>query len=316
MLTYLVRRLAWGLGVLIAVGAVTFLLTYIVPGDPAKTIAGLHASPADVQRIRVALGLDQPFPVQVAAYVGRVLRLDFGMSTSLNTPVSDLLISRFPATAQLALGGVAIGVLIGLPLGMLAAARRGRWTDRLISMLSAVMIAAPIFWVALLVQYGFGTLPKLTWKVDLFAINGYQAFDPRHLFLPCLALGLLLAGAYIRLVRAALLEELSRDYTRTARAKGLPPSRVVWRHAMRNAASPLLAQLGLDIGILLGGVVIVEKIFSFAGVGKLAADSFQSRDVPLIMGTVMFGTIWIVLANLAADLIQAVLDPRIRTRTI
>ena len=312
MLAYVVRRIAWGSLVLLGVAVITFAMTVILPGDPAKAIAGVRATPEDVERIRGALGLDRPVVVQFLDYLGHLVRLDLGRSTSLDEPVIDLLVARFPATAQLAVAGVGMGILIGLPLGFLAAVRHGRLADRAVAVLSALLIAAPIFWVGLVLQYGGGFLPQLTWGVEVFPISGYEPFSPRHLFLPALALGLGLSGAYARLVRASLLEQLGRDYVRTARAKGLAERSVIGRHAFRNAAGPFAAQVGLDLGLLLGGVVILEGIFSWAGIGKLAVDSIGAFDVPLIMGTVIFGTFWIVVANIVVDVLQAVLDPRIR----
>lgn len=316
MVACIVRRLAWGCLVLLGVAAVTFAVTVLLPSDPAKAVAGIRASAEDVERVRQALGLDRPVPVQFVDYLGRLLRLDLGRSTSLDEPVLDLLVSRFPATAELAAAGVATGVVIGLPLGILAAVRRGRRSDRIVTVLSAVLIAAPVFWVGLMLQYSLGSLPQVTWQVELFPIGGYEPLSLRHLFIPALALGIGLSGAYARLVRTALLEELGRDYVRTARAKGLPPRSVVGRHALRNAAGPFVAQVGLDLGLLLGGVVVLEAIFSWPGIGKLAVDSIGAQDVPLIMGTVLFGTFWIVVANLVVDVAQTILDPRIRAGAI
>jgi peptide/nickel transport system permease protein len=312
MIGVVARRVAWGVLVLLCVAAITFAMTVLLPSDPAKAIGGIKATPADLARIRVALGLDQPVLIQFFTYLGHLVRLDLGVSTSLREPVTDLILQRFVATAQLAVAGVAIGVLIGLPLGVVAAVRRGRVADRVVAVLSAFLIAVPIFLVGLTLQYALGFLPQLAWGIEVLPISGYEPLSPRHLFLPALALGIGLAGAYARLVRASLLEELGRDYVRTARAKGLRESSVVGRHALRNAAGPFAAQVGLDLGLLLGGVVILEAIFSWPGVGKLAVDSIGTYDVPLIMGTVLFGTFWIVVANIAVDVVQAVLDPRIR----
>lgn len=312
MIGVVARRVAWGGLVLLCVAAITFAMTVLLPSDPAKAIGGIKSTPADLARIRVALGLDQPVLVQFLGYLGRLARLDLGVSTSLREPVTDLILQRFAATAQLAVAGVAIGTLIGLPLGIVAAVRHGRLTDRVVAVLSAFFIAIPIFLVGLTLQYALGFLPQLAWGIEVLPIAGYEGLSPRHLILPALALGIGLAGAYARLVRAALLEELGRDYIRTARAKGLRERSVVGRHALRNAAGPFTAQVGLDLGLLLGGVVILEAIFSWPGVGKLAVDSIGSYDVPLIMGTVLFGTFWIVIANVVVDIAQAILDPRIR----
>jgi ABC-type dipeptide/oligopeptide/nickel transport system permease component len=309
---YFFRRLGWALGVLFLVALATFALTYLVPADPARIIAGLRASPADVERIRHALGLDQPFLGQLGAYVVRVAHLDFGHSYSQNRDVLPLILERVPATLQLAVGGLSVALGIGIPLGVLAAANRGSWIDRLSTLFAVVLVAAPSFWVGYVVINLLAFQPLMAWGVDLFPIGGYQAFDLRYLALPALTLGFAGAAYYTRLTRAMMLEEMSRDYVRTARAKGLTEARVRWRHAFRNALGPILTQLGLDLGFFLGGVVVVEQVFSWPGIGKLAVDSIKTADVPLIMGTVLFGTLCIVLANLAVDMANTFLDPRIR----
>lgn len=309
---YFIRRLGWALGVLLLVALTTFALTYMVPADPARVIAGLRASEADVERIRHALGLDQPFLAQLGTYFLRVVRLDFGHSYIQNRDVLPLILERVPATIQLALGGLSVALGIGIPLGVLAAARRGSWIDRLSTIFAVVLVAAPSFWVGYVLINLLAFQPLMAWGVGLFPIGGYQAFDLRHLALPALTLGFAGAAYYTRLTRAMMLDEMTRDYVRTARAKGLTEARVRWRHAFRNALGPILTQLGLDLGFFLGGVVVVEQVFTWPGIGKLAVDSIKTVDVPLIMGTVLFGTLCIVLANLAVDMANAFLDPRIR----
>ena len=309
---YIVRRLGWSLVVLSAIVVVTFFATYILPADPARMIAGVRAAPEDVQRIRVALGLDQPFFVQLAAYVGRLLQGDFGHSYIQNKPVLPLILERFPATVQLALGGLTIELLIGLPLGILAAVRRGSRSDRLSTVLSIVLVSAPSFLVGYLLLNFLAFQPKIHLNLEIFPIGGYKPFDLRYLALPAITLGFSGAAYYTRLMRTAMLDELHRDYIRTARSKGLGERTILWRHASRNAIGPVLSQIGLDLGFFLGGVVIVEKVFSWPGIGKLAVDSIVTADVPLILGTVLFGTLCIVLANLFVDVLQVIVDPRIR----
>lgn len=306
------RRLGWALVVLLLVALATFALTYLFPADPARVIAGLRASAADVARIRVALGLDQPFPVQLGAYLLRLVRLDFGHSYVQNRDVLPLILERIPATIQLALGGLGVGLAIGIPLGAVAAAHPGRWVDRIATILAVVLVAAPTFWVGYLLKNLLAFQPLMAWHLGLFPIGGYKPLDLRYLALPALTLGFAAGAYYTRLTRAMLLDEMSRDYVRTARAKGLTESRVRWRHAFRNALGPILTQLGLDLGVFLGGVVVVEQVFTWPGIGKLAVDSIKTVDVPLIMGTVLFGTVFIVLANIAVDVGNAFLDPRIR----
>jgi peptide/nickel transport system permease protein len=310
-MAYILRRLMWAAVVLVAVGAVTFVLVYVLPADPARAIAGPRASAEAVAHIRTQLGLDQPLLVQFGVYAERAIHGDFGHSFSQNLDVLPLLLQRFPATLQLAAAGLLVELAIGLPLGVLAAVRRDSIFDRGSTILSIVLISAPSFWVGLLLIHYLGFLPHQL-GVDIFPIGGYKPFDPRYLFLPAVTLGFAGAAYYTRLTRVAMLDELHRDYVRTARAKGLAEGTVRWKHAFRNALGPIFTQIGLDFGFFLGGVVVVEQIFSWPGIGKLAVESIRTADVPLIMGTVLFGTLCIVLANLAVDLANAVADPRIR----
>lgn len=311
MTAYIVRRLGWGLVVLGAIILVTFFLTYVLPADPARVAAGPNAAPEDVARIRHALGLDRPFLVQLATYVGNIFRGDFGHSISQNRDVLPLVLQRFPATLQLAIAGLVVELVIGLPLGVLAAARRGSWFDRLSTVGTIVLVSAPGFWVGYLLLEGIFKLHQA--HIDIFPIGGgYKAWDLPSLIPPALALGFGGAAYYQRLVRATMIEELHRDYIRTARAKGVAGSAVFWRHAFRNAAGPVLIQIGLDLGFFLGGVVVIESVFSWPGIGQLAVDSIDHADVPLIMGTVLFATLCIVVANIAVDVLHALVDPRIR----
>jgi peptide/nickel transport system permease protein len=312
VIAYLARRLLWGAGVLIALALVTFFLTYVLPADPARSIAGPRASAEDVARIRHQLGLDQPFFVQLVAYLERAIHGDLGHSFSQNVDVLPLILSRFPATLQLALAGLFVELAIGVPLGVMAAARRGTTLDRLATVGTIVLVAAPSFWVGLLLIHYLAFVPRTQLHIDLLPIGQYKPLDVRYLLLPALTLGFAGAAYYTRLMRATMLEELHSDYVRTARAKGLSQGRVHWRHAFKNAIGPILTQIGLDLGFFLGGVVVVEQIFSWPGIGKLAVDSINRADVPLIMGTVLFGTLCIVIANLAVDIANAMLDPRIR----
>jgi peptide/nickel transport system permease protein len=309
---YILRRLGWSLVVVAAIVAVTFFATYILPADPARMIAGIRATPQDVERIRVALGLDQPFLVQLERYVGRLFQGDFGQSYIQNRAVLPLILERFPATLQLAAAGLAVELLIGLPLGILAATRRGTRSDRLSTILSIVLVSAPSFLVGYLLLNFLAFQPQIRFGITIFPIGGYKPFDLRYLALPAITLGFSGAAYYTRLMRTSMLDELHRDYVRTARSKGLGEQAILWRHAVRNALGPVLSQIGLDLGFFLGGVVIVERVFSWPGIGKLAVDSIVTADVPLILGTVLFGTICIVAANLAVDVLQVVIDPRIR----
>jgi peptide/nickel transport system permease protein len=310
--TYIVRRLIWALVVLLVVAVVTFFLTYVLPADPARAIAGPRASAEDVARIRHALGLDQPFLVQLFAYLERILQGDFGHSYKQDRDVLPLLLGRFPATLQLAFGGILVELAIGIPLGVIAATRRGTNSDRLATIASTVLIALPSFWVGYILLNVLAFQPLMAFGLSIFPLGGYQPLDLRYLALPALTLGFSGAAYYVRLTRTTMIDELQRDYVRTARAKGAPPRTVTWRHAFRNSLPPLLSQLGLDFGWFLGGVVVVENVFSWPGIGRLAVQSIVTSDVPLIMGTVLFGTLCIVLANLLVDLAYVLVDPRVR----
>jgi peptide/nickel transport system permease protein len=299
------------LAVLLLVTLTTFVLAYAVPGDPARVIGGLRASAEDVERIRHALGLDQPLLAQLGGYLSRVARLDFGHSYSQSRDVLPLILERFPATFQLAVGALVVEVVIGIPLGVLAATRRGSRTDRGATILAVALVAAPTFWVGYVLINVLAFRPLMAWGVGIFPIGGYEPFDLRYLALPALTLGFAGAAYLTRLTRVTVLEELHSDYVRTARAKGMTERRVHWGHAFRNALGPILTQVGLDFAFFLGGIVVVEQIFSWPGVGQLAVGSIKTNDVPLIMGTVLFGALCIVLVNLAVDVAHAVLDPRI-----
>lgn len=314
MIGFLIRRLLWALVVLLAVGVVTFLLVYALPTDPARAIAGPHANAESVARISAALGLDDPLPEQLTRYLGNLLQFDLGHSFQRNRDVVPILVERLPATAQLAVGGLVIELLIGLPLGVLAARRAGSRVDRAVTTTASIMVAAPSFLVGYLLINLLAFQPRVRLGLDIFPIGSYEPFDLRYLFLPALTLGLSGAAYYVRLTRSTLLDELSRDYVRTARSKGVPEQAITWRHLFPNAVLPLLTQLGLDIGFFLGGVVVIEQVFGWPGIGRLAVESILAADVPLVMGTVLFATLAIVLANLAVDVTYALIDPRLRNQ--
>jgi peptide/nickel transport system permease protein len=311
VLIYILRRIGWGLLVLVAVGVATFLLTYVAPGDPAQSIAGRSATAETVNQIRHALALDRPLVDQVVAYFGRVLQGDLGHSFKKDAPVLDLILARFPATLELAVAGLAIAMLIGIPLGIRSATHPRSRSDRLGTLTSSLLIAAPSFWVGYVLLYLFAFLPAVRLGITIFPIGQFRFMDPRYLVLPALTLGFAASGYYARITRTAMLDELGLDYIRTARGKGASERRVAWRHAFRNALGPILSQAGLDLGFFLGGVVVVENVFSWPGIGRLAIDAIPNEDLPVLMGTVLFATVAIVVASLAVDVLHAVIDPRI-----
>ena len=312
MVTYLVRRLLWGVLVMFCAGLFTFLLAYVAPGDPARSIVGPNATAAAVEAVRHALGLDRPLLDQLTGYLGRLLQGDLGTSYHLNRPVLDIILERFPATLQLVVAGVAMALLIGIPLGIRSAMRPNGKSDRFGIIATSIVVAMPAFWIGYVVIYFLAFQPAILWHLKIFPIGQYQPWDLRYLFLPALTLALGLAAYYARLTRTALLEELHQDYVRTARAKGLTEFDAAWKHGFRNALAPLLTQLGLDLGLLLGGVVVIEQVFSWPGIGTLAINSVTSEDLPMLMGTVLFATFCIVVVNLITDVAIVLLDPRAR----
>lgn len=311
---WLIRRLGWAALVVFAVSFITYLITFVTPGDPARAIAGNHGGPAAAERIRVALGLDRPPLDQLLGYYGRLLQGDLGRSFKLRAPVSDVILAHLPATIELALAGLAIAVLLGVPLGVAAARRPGGRLDRAAMVLSSTLISVPGFVLGLAMIYLLAVLPAQLWDIRLFPIGTvrFEPFDPRPLALPALTLGLLAMPIYVRVTRTGMLDELGQDHVRTARAKGLTERRVAWHHAFRNMLGPLCAQAGLDLGFFLGGVVVIEAVFDWPGIGRQAAKSITSEDLPLLMGTVLFATVCIVLANVLADLLAALVDPRLQ----
>ncbi|WP_420596625.1 ABC transporter permease [Deinococcus sp.] len=304
MLTFSASRVLQSLVVLLIASVLTFSLIFLLPADPARLVAGPSASVQTVSSIRRELGLDRPFAAQYAFYLGHLLRGDLGRSYKQQTGVRELIASRIWPTFQLMLGAIFLELLLGLPLGIWAALRRGRWPDRLVMGFAFLGASAPQFWLGLSLVYLFA------YGLGLFPLGGYGGLS--HLFLPALTLGLGGAGWYARVIRSSLLDVLSRDYVRTARAKGLSGSRVVVRHALRNAISPIVSMIGLDIGVFMGGVVVVESVFGWPGLGRLVWDAIRVVDIPVIVGVVIFSALIITLANLLADLVQLVIDPRIR----
>ncbi|WP_445678524.1 ABC transporter permease [Radicibacter daui] len=306
MAAYLLRRLGQTLLILIGISLVTFILLYILPADPARQIAGRSATPETVANIRAQLGLDQPFLVQYWRYATGLLHGDFGRSYLQKTEVAELIASRLPATLLLMAGAIVSELVIGLTMGMVAAVQRGSKLDQGLMVLSFVGVSTPQFVIGILLLYVFAVL--LGW----FPIGGYGTF--RHLVLPSLTLGLLGAGWYARMMRSAMLDVLRQDYIRTARAKGLARWQVILGHALPNAVLPIIAMIGIDIGIFMSGIVVVESVYGWPGIGQLAWQAIQRIDIPIIMGVTLISACAIVLGNLIADLVAPLIDPRIKLR--
>lgn len=301
---YVVRRLTQSVFILLGVTLVTFVLLFALPADPARMIAGRSATVETVTRIRAELGLDRPLLVQYGRYLGRLAHGDLGRSYAQKVEVGELLRSRLAATFWLMLGGIFFELLIGLPAGMLAAVgRRGR-VDRSVMVGAFLGVSAPQFVVGLLLLY------VLAYKWPVFPLGGYGSLA--HLILPAVTLGIAGGGWYARMMRSAMLDVIHQDYVRTARAKGASETRVVAKHALRNALLPVVSMIGLDFGTFMGGVVIVESVFSWPGIGQLAWQAIQIVDIPVIMGVVLVSAMAILLGNLLADLVYPLLDPKIR----
>jgi len=306
MIAYLGRRVIQSLLILLGVSLITFALLYLLPADPVRQIAGRSATPQTVESIRQQLGLDQPFVVQYWHYLTRLVSGDLGRSYIQRSEVTELIVSRLPASLLLMVGAILCELLIGLSMGLIAAVKRGTTTDQTLMVASFVGVSAPQFVVGLLLLYVFAV--RLSW----FPIGGYGTW--RHLVLPSLTMGILGAGWYARMMRSSMIDVLRQDYVRTARAKGLARGAIIFRHALPNAILPVIAMIGIDIGIFMGGIVVVESVFGWPGIGQLAWQAIQRVDIPIIMGVTLVSALAIVLGNLLADIIAPFIDPRIKLR--
>jgi peptide/nickel transport system permease protein len=318
MLAYIIRRLLWVVLLLFVVSALTFIIFYLLPSaDPALLRAGRQPDPQLVEQIRHNLGLDKPWYQQYFDYMRQVfLHFDFGYSYQNTISVKEQIFQRLPATISLALGAAVIWLTVGITVGIISAIKSRTLIDR-VSMGSAlVAISAPVYWLGLLSLYLFANdIGK--WHV-FDGAGSYVPFSDNpakwfsSLLLPWIVLAAAFAAFYARLLRSNLIETMGEDYIRTARAKGLGERRVVFRHGLRSAITPIVTAAGLDIGILLGGAILTETVFNIPGIGRLVYDSIQHSDLPMIQGTVLIGTFFIVMANLVVDILYAFLDPRVR----
>ncbi|MEH6442859.1 MAG: ABC transporter permease [Oceanospirillaceae bacterium] len=306
MFHYLLKRLLGSAMILLGVSLVTFILLYAVPADPARQIAGRSATVETVKNIRAQLGLDQPFYVQYQKYLNNLLHLDLGRSYLQKSEVSTLIAARLPASLLLMASAISLELLLGLTFGVIASLRPNTKLDQSLMLISFVGASAPQFVVGILLLYLFAV--KLAW----FPIGGYGTWQ--HLVLPTLTLAILGSGWYSRMMRSSMLEVLHQDYVRTAKAKGLSSWRVIFVHVMPNALLPIVAMVGLDIGIFMSGIVVVESVFGWPGIGQLAWQAIQRVDIPIIMGVTLVSACAIVIGNMIADLIAPLIDPRIRLR--
>jgi peptide/nickel transport system permease protein len=319
MLSYIVKRLLWGIVLLFLVSGLVFLIFYALPsGDPAVSRAGRLATPQEIQRIRETLGLDQPIYVQYWYYVrDLILHFDFGFSYESNAPVRELIFDRLPATISLVVGAVILWLAAAFPVGIISAVKQRTTFDRVTMVTTLILYSAPVFWLGLVMIYffgnDFGQIPIFPGQGAYTGItNG--VFDwAKALILPWIVLAAASAAIYARYLRSSLIDVMGEDYIRTARAKGLPERQVIWHHGVRSAVTPVVTLLGIDIGLLLAGnAILTESVFNIPGVGQLVFHAIDTNDLPVIQGVVLFGAFFIIMANLIVDIAYAYLDPRVR----
>ena len=312
MLAYILRRILATIPVMAFVALFVFSLLYIAPGDPAAVIAGDQASPEDVEKIRKSLGLDRPFLVRFTEWSGQIVRGDLGISMFTGLPVTELIRQRIEPTLSLMIVTLILAIVVAVPIGVVAAWKAGSWIDRAVMAFAVVGFSVPVFVVGYLLAYVFAL------ELDWLPVQGYTPFAKglwpwlENLILPAIALGFVYIALIARITRATMLEVLSQDYIRTARAKGLGERSVLFLHALKNAAVPIVTVIGIGVALLIGGAVVTESVFAIPGLGRLTIDAIVRRDYPLIQGIVLMFSFVYVLVNLVIDLIYTVLDPRIR----
>ena len=304
MALFLLRRLLAFIPLLLGMSVVVFLILQILPGDPAAIIGGQFATQEDIAEIREDLGLNRPLPVQYATFLRKLVTFDLGTSYATRRPVAEMISRRYPATISLAFAAMAIALTLGILAGMIAASTRNSVWDLLTMLASQAGISIPGFWLGLLLIYYFSV--QLGW-LPTSGLSG-----PRYYVLPALALSVFSMAFIARMTRASLVETLGLDYIRSARAKGLAHSRVVFKHALRNAFIPVITIAGLSFGYLLGGSVVIESVFNINGLGRLVVDSILSRDYPVIQVSILVLAVNVAAANLVVDVCYALLDPRLR----
>ncbi len=317
MIRFLIRRLLFGVLVLWLISVATFVLFFVAPHDPARVIAGRLATPATVALVRHRLGLDQPILTQYGHFLNDLLHGHLGYSFYNSTSVNTLVATRLPITLSLTIGAAVIWLVSGVMIGVLSATRARSLVDRASTVFVLAGLSMPTFLLGLLFIYLLFFRLHLI-GIEWFPPGGYVPFTEnpaqwfQHLILPWLTLALVTAATYTRLTRASLLEVLGQDYIRTARAKGLTERRVVYRHGLRSALTPVITQFGIDVGTLLGGAIVTEAVFGLPGLGQLAVQSVTNQDLPVVIGIVLLAAFFIVAANIVVDVLYAVLNPRVR----
>ena len=313
MFAYTIKRSLMTIPVILVVALFVFLLLRLSPGDPAAVIAGDYATAEDVERIREKLGLSEPIVVQFANWIGALMQGDFGTSIFSSKPVTELIKQRLEPTLLLATSTIIFSVIVAVPLGTLAAFKAGSWIDRVVMLFSVGGFSIPVFVLGYILIYVF----SITWRV--LPVQGYKSpFEfgllpfLQHIILPTLTLSVIYIALLARMTRASVIEVLEEDYIRTARAKGLSETKILMRHALRNAAVPIVTVIGLGIALLIGGVVVTESVYNIPGLGRLVLDAVLARDYPIIQGLILFFSLVYVLLNLVIDLAYTFFDPRIK----
>ena len=329
---YILKRLLMVVPTLFGVTVLVFLMIHLIPGDPAQVMLYPKGTPEQVEALRHKLGLDLPMLTQYFNWVVGALHLDLGSSVFSGEKVVTEILTRFPATIELTLSGMFIAIVLGIPLGVIAARNRNTILDYLCISISLLGVSIPVFWLGLMLMFLFsatlGLLPvsgRIAMGLSLQEYTGFYIIDAlisgnfhaawvtlKHMILPATALATVPLALIVRITRSSMLDVLSQDYIRTAKAKGLPSNRIIYRHALKNALIPVITVIGIQIGTLMGGAILTETVFSWPGIGSLVVDAINARDYPIIQGVVFIVALIMILANLLVDIVYAYIDPRIR----
>lgn len=301
---YLVKKILLVIPILIGISLITFIMLNIVPGDPVTLMMKEHVKPDVIERVRDQMHLNDPAYIRFFRFLWGAVQGDFGTSYKLRRPVADLLFDAFPNTIKLAVSAAIVSWIIGIPAGIFSAVKQNSFVDNFFMGFSLMGVSIPVFWAGLLFQYIFSL------KLGLLPVSGFTSF--KHLIMPSIVLGWSSAGTIARLTRSSLLEVMRNDYIRTARAKGNTDIRVIVKHALKNSMLPVVTVMALQVASLLSGAVITESVFGIPGIGRVAVNAIQSRDMPLLQGSVMFTTFIVILGNLVADILYSFIDPRIK----
>jgi peptide/nickel transport system permease protein len=303
MATYILRRLFWAIVVVFMAMTLTFILTYVIPADPASQVAGPRATELEIGNIRRALGLDQPLHIQYGRYLWNILHGDLGRSWMFRRPVTEAVFGRLPASIQLGLAAALVELVVGGAIGAIAAVYRYKWPDRVSMVMTLIALSLPSFWFGLVLLFVFGFL------IPIFPLGGYGEW--RHLVLPALAVGIPYSAWYARVFRSSIREVMGEQFVRAVKAKGIPNRLVFFRHVLPNAMLPVVTMWGLDLGRFIGGIALVEVVFGWPGIGWQAVEAAKNLDVPLVMGSVLLVSAVMALTSLAVDISYHWLDPRI-----